>query len=177
MLQETDCTLTEEEKSVRLRVLDIVAGTSVDGPGLRTSIYLAGCDHECPGCHNPESWARDGGREMSVAEIMATVRENDFNVTFSGGDPLYQADGVTTLARAVKRAGYTLWCYTGFTYEHVAVSPRFAGLLGLVDVLVDGPFIESQRDTTLLFRGSSNQRLVDVASSREAGAVVVWSPE
>lgn len=177
MLQETDCTLTEEEKNVRLRVLDIVAGTSVDGPGLRTSIYLAGCDHECPGCHNPESWAHDGGREMSVAEIMDTVKENDFNVTLSGGDPLYQAEGVTTLARAVKRAGYTLWCYTGFTYEYVAVSPRFAGLLGLVDVLVDGPFIESQRDTTLLFRGSSNQRLVDVASSREAGTVVVWSPD
>ena len=116
MLQDADYTPTEEEKNIRLRVLDIVAGTSVDGPGLRTSIYLAGCDHACPGCHNPESWAHDGGREMSVAEIMDTVRENDFNVTFSGGDPLYQAEGVTALAGAVKRAGYTLWCYTGFTY-------------------------------------------------------------
>ena len=175
MLQDADYTPTEEEKNIRLRVLDIVAGTSVDGPGLRTSIYLAGCDHACPGCHNPESWAHDGGREMSVAEIMDTVRENDFNVTFSGGDPLYQAEGVAALAGAVKRAGYTLWCYTGFTYEHVAAAPRFAPLMEFVDVLVDGPFIESMRDTALLFRGSSNQRHVDVAASRKAGGVVAWS--
>ncbi|WP_295727668.1 anaerobic ribonucleoside-triphosphate reductase activating protein [uncultured Muribaculum sp.] len=158
-----------------MRVLDIVAGTSVDGPGLRTSIYLAGCDHACRGCHNPESWGHDSGHEMSVDEVMEVVRDNDFNVTFSGGDPLYQAEAVTELARAVKSAGYTLWCYTGFTYEQIAVQPRFAPLMSLVDVLVDGPFVEELRDTSLLFRGSSNQRLIDLNATRQSGKPVIWS--
>lgn len=158
-----------------VRVLDIVAGTSVDGPGLRTSIYFAGCDHACPGCHNPESWAHDGGREMTVDEVMEVVRENEFNVTFSGGDPLYQAESVTELARAIKNEGYTLWCYTGFTYEQLDGHPHFEALMALVDVLVDGPFVEKLRDTSLLFRGSSNQRLIDMNATRKSGNIVMWS--
>lgn len=176
MQGETDSSAPETETPT-LRVLDIVAGTSVDGPGLRTSIYFAGCEHACPGCHNPESWARDGGRLMSVAEIMDIVRDNDFNVTFSGGDPLYQCAGVTALARAVKSAGYTLWCYTGFTYEQVTAMEQCADLLGLVDVIVDGPFVAARRDTSLLFRGSSNQRLIDVGASRAANTPVLWHAE
>ena len=103
-----------------LRVLDIVAGTSVDGPGLRTSIYFAGCHHRCPGCHNPQSWDPEGGTEMTVEQIMAEIVENDFNVTFSGGDPLYQdPEALLELATAIRDAGYTLWCYTGFVYEEI----------------------------------------------------------
>lgn len=144
-----------------LRVLDIVAGTSVDGPGLRTSVYFAGCHHHCPGCHNPQSWDPDGGTEMTVEQIMAEIVENDFNVTFSGGDPLYQdPEALLELARAVRAAGYTLWCYTGFLYEELKDNPRYAELLPLFETVVDGPFIESLRDTSLLFRGSSNQRLI-----------------
>ncbi len=105
---------------MKLRVLDIVGGTSVDGPGLRTSIYFAGCSHHCPGCHNPQSWDAAGGVEMSIDEIMAVIDENDFNVTFSGGDPLLQAEGVGELARRLKADGRTVWCYTGYTYEEVA---------------------------------------------------------
>jgi anaerobic ribonucleoside-triphosphate reductase activating protein len=159
-----------------LRVLDIVAGTSVDGPGLRTSIYFAGCDHRCPGCHNPESWAHDGGHAMTVEEIMAVVRENDFNVTFSGGDPLYQRVGMEALARAVKAEGYTLWCYTGFTYEQLAEMDDYRELIGMFDVLVDGSFIEKQRDISLLFRGSANQRLIDVKATRTVGEITLWQP-
>lgn len=88
---------------MRIRVLDIVEGTSVDGPGLRTSIYLAGCHHRCPGCHNPESWAMDGGREASVDELLDTIRYNDFNVTLSGGDPLYHPKEVRNCAGASSR--------------------------------------------------------------------------
>jgi anaerobic ribonucleoside-triphosphate reductase activating protein len=159
-----------------LRVLDIVAGTSVDGPGLRTSIYFAGCDHRCPGCHNPESWSHDAGREMTVEEIMAVVRENDFNVTFSGGDPLYQRVGIEALARAVKAEGYTLWCYTGFTFEQLMEMEGYRDLVAMFDVLVDGPFIEKQRDISLHFRGSANQRLIDVPATLAASTIALWQP-
>ena len=156
-----------------LRVLDIVGGTSVDGPGLRTSVYFAGYNHHCPGCHNPQSWDAAGGMEMTIDEIIAVIDENDFNVTLSGGDPLMQVEGVTELARRLKEAGRNVWCYTGYTYEQVSASPRLSGVLPYIDVLVDGAFIESRRDVGLRFRGSSNQRLIDVARS-EPGSPVVW---
>lgn len=146
----------------KLRVLDIVGGTSVDGPGLRTSIYFAGCSHHCPGCHNPQSWDPQGGRLMSVEEIMEVVRENDFNVTFSGGDPLFQAEALLPLAKAVKAEGYTIWCYTGYLYEDVIADECLSAVLKYVDVLVDGPFVMDLRDTSLLFRGSSNQRIIEL---------------
>ncbi|MDE5568198.1 MAG: anaerobic ribonucleoside-triphosphate reductase activating protein [Muribaculaceae bacterium] len=143
-----------------LRVVDIVDGTSVDGPGLRTSIYFAGCDHRCPGCHNPSTWDFNAGRDMTVDELMLRIIDNEFNVTFSGGDPLYQLEPLTALARAVKASGKTIWCYTGFIYEDLLAAPRYAEILSLIDVLVDGPFILALRDTDLLFRGSSNQRII-----------------
>ena len=146
-----------------LRVIDIVEGTSVDGPGLRTSIYFAGCRHECPGCHNPQSWDFSAGRDMTVDELMEIITENDFNVTFSGGDPLYQPlDLLAELARRIHAAGLTVWCYTGFLLEDLQRQPRYAPLLAALDVLVDGPFIEGLRDTSLLFRGSSNQRIISL---------------
>lgn len=149
-----------------LRVLDIVAGTSVDGPGLRTSIYFAGCHHRCPGCHNPQSWDPEGGTEMTVEQIMAEIVENDFNVTFSGGDPLYQdPEALLELATAIRDAGYTLWCYTGFVYEEIKDNPRYTALLPLFETIVDGPFVEALRDTSLIFRGSSNQRLIRPSES------------
>ncbi len=146
-----------------LRVIDIIDGTSVDGPGLRTSIYFAGCDHHCPGCHNPSTWDFSAGRDMSVGEIVEHIVENDFNVTFSGGDPLYQYEALTILARAIKAASKTIWCYTGFTYEQLASDPRYSELLSNIDVLVDGPFILALSDTDLRFRGSSNQRIIDLS--------------
>lgn len=159
---------------MKLRVLDIVFGTSVDGPGLRTSIYFAGCHHRCPGCHNPQSWDPEGGKDMTVEEIMDVITENGFNVTFSGGDPLYQSDAIIPLAQAIAKEGFTIWCYTGFLYEDIVSHPQYDELLKLVDVLVDGPFIESQRDISLRFRGSHNQRLIDVAASTP-DRIVLWN--
>lgn len=156
-----------------MRILDIVPGTSVDGPGLRTSIYFAGCSHGCPGCHNPQSWDFDGGREMSVGEVMAVIIENDFDVTFTGGDPMYVAESLIPLAKEIRGIGKTIWCYTGFTYEVLMAETGARSLLDYVDVLVDGPFIESKRDVHLLFRGSSNQRLVDIKKSTPS-SVVEW---
>lgn len=159
---------------MKLRVLDIVGGTSVDGPGLRTSVYFAGCNHHCPGCHNPQSWDFDGGEAMSVLRIKEIIDDCDFNVTFSGGDPLMQpVDEMVELARLLKADGRTIWCYTGYSYEYLASRPEYEELLTCIDVLVDGPFVESLRDISLRFRGSSNQRLVDVARSTP-DCVVEW---
>lgn len=156
-----------------MKILDIVPGTSVDGPGLRTAIYFAGCAHKCEGCHNPQSWDFDGGREMTVEELMDVIIENDFDVTFTGGDPIYQAKDIVALASEIVKVGKDIWCYTGFRYEDLMLHDDAKELLRYVDVLVDGPFVNSLRDVHLLFRGSSNQRLVDIKKSTP-DSVVEW---
>ncbi len=160
-----------------LRVVDIVDGTTVDGPGFRTSIYFAGCDHRCDGCHNPMTWAHDAGRDMTIDELLERIDENDMDVTFSGGDPLFQVEKLLPLAAAIKERGFTLWCYTGFEFERVAGDPVMCRILDYADVVVDGPFILSQRDTDLLFRGSANQRLIDVDHWRKTGEISFWRSE
>ena len=162
-----------------IRVLDIVEDTMVAGPGFRTSIYCAGCRHQCPGCHNPQSWAFDQGREMSVRELMRVIIADPYTrgVTFSGGDPMYQAAAFAELARQIhRRTQKDIWCYTGFTFESLIQQDQ-RELLAEVDVLVDGPFVQSLHDPDLLFRGSSNQRLIDVQASLYSGKTVLWKPE
>lgn len=150
-----------------MRIIRIIEGTSVDGPGLRTSIYFAGCRHRCSGCHNEHTWDFDAGEDRSVDDVFALVKYNGFPVTFTGGDPLYQAERIIPLARKIKEElKLDIWCYTGFTHEELLELGNAAvnELLQLVDVLVDGPFVESLRDTTLPFRGSSNQRIIKLWS-------------
>lgn len=147
----------------------------VDGPGFRTSIYCAGCRHKCPGCHNPQSWDFSGGREMSTEELMRIIMADPYaNVTFSGGDPMYQAAGFAELARAIhRRTNKDIWCFTGFRFEDLIQHDQ-RELLEQLDVLVDGPYVASLRDPDLLFRGSSNQRIIDVQASLFASEVVLW---
>ena len=164
---------------MRLRILDIVEDTMVDGPGFRTSIYCAGCRHQCKGCHNPQSWDFNQGREMTVEEIMRIIMADPYTrgVTFSGGDPMYQAARFAELARQIhRRTQKDVWCYTGFTFESLIQQDQ-RELLAEVDVLVDGPFVESLHDPDLLFRGSSNQRLIDVQASLYSGETVLWKPD
>lgn len=151
---------------IRLNVLDIAEGTGVDGPGLRTAIYLAGCQHHCPGCHNPQSWDMNGGSSMTIDDLIAIVKVNDFNVTLSGGDPLFHPEEVMELCRKIKiDTGKTIWCYTGFTWEEISANKSLSAVMRWIDVLVDGRFDISRRDTSLRFRGSSNQRIIDVNAS------------
>ncbi len=145
----------------------------VDGPGFRTSIYCAGCNHQCPGCHNPQSWDFRGGKEMTVEQIMRVIEADPFTrgVTFSGGDPMYQAAGFAELARQIhRRTQKDIWCYTGFTFESLIHDDQ-RELLSELDVLIDGPFIEKFSDPDLLFRGSYNQRIIDVPRSLAEGKV------
>ena len=149
----------------------------VDGPGFRTAIYAAGCTHHCLGCHNPQSWDIRAGREMTTEEILVPILADPFaDVTFTGGDPMMQPEGFTELACAIKEQSHkTIWCYTGYTYETLLTMPAQRELLRHIDVLVDGPFIQNLRDEQLRFRGSSNQRTIDVQRSLESGTVILWT--
>ena len=148
----------------KLSILDIIDGTVVDGPGFRLSIYCAGCSHRCNGCHNPQSWEVGNGKEMDIDELMQVVKDSPWNVTLSGGDPFFQAEGFAELARRIKaETTKTVWCYTGYTLEALVKEndPWKMELLRNIDVLVDGPFVQDLRDEQLRFRGSSNQRILD----------------
>ncbi|MDE5956957.1 MAG: anaerobic ribonucleoside-triphosphate reductase activating protein [Muribaculaceae bacterium] len=141
-------------------VLDIRRGTTVDGPGLRTSIYLAGCRHACPGCHNPDSWDFNAGTPMTVDEILEVVREEDFDVTLTGGDPLMHPHTLPLLTAAIRSLGKSIWLYTGYTISQIRLNPALRRAVADIDTIVEGPFILALRDTDLIFRGSANQRII-----------------
>lgn len=162
-----------------ISVLNIVHDTMVDGPGFRTAIYCAGCPNACPGCHNPQSWDIRHGNMMSTEELLSEIMADPFaDVTFSGGDPMFQAAGFAELAAAIKtQTAKSIWCFTGYTYESLLAHPVQRTLLKWVDVLVDGPFVQSLRDEELLFRGSCNQRLIDVQASLQTNRLVLYQPD
>lgn len=147
---------------MKIKVADILYETTADMPGLSTSIYAQGCGHKCWGCHNPQTWDFDGGKEYDVEELFDIILSDVFSdVTFSGGDPLFQVETFTQLAKMVKnKTNKTIWCYTGYTYEFIKESPKLRQILPFLDVLVDGPFMMEKRNTDLKFRGSENQRII-----------------
>ncbi|MDE5887903.1 MAG: anaerobic ribonucleoside-triphosphate reductase activating protein [Muribaculaceae bacterium] len=155
-------------------VLAIMRGTTVDGPGFRTSIYLAGCAHRCEGCHNPASWDKNGGSSMSLDEIMEIVRDEDFDVTLSGGDPLFNPESTARLVEALKNDGRNVWIYTGYNWEEILSDRSLLNAVEKADVLVDGPFLLHLKDADLLFRGSSNQRLILIQESLTSGNAVLF---
>lgn len=163
----------------KLSILNIVHDTTVDGPGFRTAIYAAGCVHQCPGCHNPHSWDVKSGTLYSVDRLLDILKEDEFsNVTFSGGDPLMQVDGFSILAQRIKNeTGKNIWCYTGFLYEQILKSAKLSRILPYIDVLVDGRYIAALRNEDLQFRGSVNQRLIDVQKSLRTGRIEIWNRE
>ncbi len=153
-----------------------IAGDSiVDGPGIRTTFFSQGCPHHCPGCHNPETWAFDGGTPMETEDLVAIVKSNPLcrGVTFSGGEPFAQAEGFLELALALKAQGYEVASYSGYTFEQLlAGTVAQRRLLENIDILIDGPFILAQKSLELPFRGSRNQRILDVPKSLAAGQAV-----
>lgn len=161
---------------MKVRVAALVNDSIVDGPGLRYGLYVQGCPHRCKGCHNPQTHSFDGGTEMDTAEIWAEIAANPLlsGITFSGGDPLCQPEPLTEIAKKGKEQGLSIWCYTGDCFEDLVAEsdPMVMELLRYVDVLVDGPFLLEQRTLELPFRGSKNQRLVNVPLSLEAGKVI-----
>lgn len=161
-----------------MRIANTVNDSIVDGPGLRFTVFTQGCRHACPGCHNPETHDPAGGEEVSVEALALRLEKNPLieGLTLSGGEPFLQAEECARLARLARALGLTVWTYTGFLYERLAASehPDWRALLAETDVLVDGPYVEAERSYGLPFRGSRNQRLIDVPASRAAGRVILW---
>jgi anaerobic ribonucleoside-triphosphate reductase activating protein len=153
----------------------------VDGPGFRYAVFVQGCKFRCPGCHNPQLQSFTGGRRISVAEILAAIKANPLlsGLTLSGGDPFTQADPCAVLAEHVRALGLSVMVYTGYLWEDLlaAGNPAWRRLIEAADILVDGPFIQAQKNIDLRFRGSANQRLIDVPQSLAAGRVICWADE
>ena len=158
-----------------LSLIKIVDSTTVDGPGFRTAIYGAGCLHHCLGCHNPASWQLEAGNPTSIDEIVEHIGNNHFEqVTFSGGDPFFQVEPFAILAQRIKEQFHkNIWCYTGYTFEQLAVQTKAISLLKLIDVLVDGKFCKDLAVPSLRFRGSTNQRFIDVQASLKAKKTIL----
>lgn len=161
-----------------MRIAGFVEESIVDGPGFRIVIFFQGCAHHCYGCHNPETWDFEGGKEVSFDLIKKIIDDNPYadGITISGGDPLYQIDASTEIAEYAKSKGLDVILYTGFLFEEVIemtkANQRLKDLLNNVDTLIDGPFILEQRHLSLKFRGSSNQRIIDVKKSLMQNKIV-----
>ena len=166
---------------MEIRLAGIEPESIVDGPGYRLAVFVQGCPHGCPGCHNPGTHDPAGGRLSDTAEIIARLGKNPLvrGVTLTGGEPMMQAAALCEVAAAARQKGLSVWCYTGYTLEALARenNPDRMRLLGLVDVLVDGPYIVRERSLDLLYCGSKNQRLIDMNRTREAGEIRLFEPD
>lgn len=160
-----------------MKIFGLVQDSIVDGPGWRFSCFVQGCPHHCPGCHNPDSHDPNGGTEMTVEEVARQMLSNPLTdgLTLSGGEPFQQPEACLELAKIAHANGLNVWAYSGWTYDHLLHSgtEEQKALLREVDVLVDGPFLLEQRSLTLSWRGSRNQRVIDVQASLAAGEVVI----
>ena len=161
---------------MKIRIADIIEESFVDGVGVRFAIFVQGCPHRCKGCHNPTTHDFNGGKIVDTEEIIKKFSKSPLinGITLTGGEPLNQIDSVTELAKRAKNINLSVWCYTGYVYENLLGDSKINDFLDYVDVLIDGPFIESQRDLTMPFCGSRNQRLIDIPNSRAQEKIINW---
>lgn len=165
-----------------LRLAGVVRESITDGPGLRFTVFCQGCPHECPKCHNVDTWNFDAGKDVAVDKIIAEIEKNPLlqGVTFSGGEPFCQAEGFSALADGLRASDkcrqMDIMVYTGYRYEELVEmseeNTKIRELMEKIDILVDGKFEDSKRDISLRFRGSSNQRIIDMKSTLEKGEIV-----
>ncbi|MDO4833657.1 MAG: anaerobic ribonucleoside-triphosphate reductase activating protein [Bacillota bacterium] len=162
-----------------IRIAGIMRESIVDGPGIRFTVFCQGCPHGCPGCHNPETHDPAGGRDIPIDRLLEEFDKNPLlaGMTFSGGEPMCQAEGFAELGREVKKRGKTITIFSGYTLEQLMKRAKedrgTAELLAMCDILIDGPFVQAERDLTLRFRGSRNQRVIDMNRTREEGRIVL----
>ena len=170
------------EREAHIRLAGVVRESIVDGPGIRFVVFCQGCPHHCPGCHNRQTHDFSGGYDCEVGRIVEAVDENPLldGVTFSGGEPVCQSEGFLALARQIKARGLHIVMYSGYTFEELLLRAEndaaLDELLHLIDVLIDGRYEADRRDLTLAFRGSKNQRALDLPSSLEQKRpVAAWA--
>ena len=162
---------------MQIRLAGTVNDSIVDGPGIRFSIFTQGCSHHCKGCQNPQTWSFEGGELTDTDDLLARIAKNPLlkGITLTGGEPFEQPEPLIELCQACHERGLDVWAYSGYTFEELMAGkagPVARELLGLCDVLVDGLFVEDLQSYDLKWRGSSNQRVIDVPASLEAGEVV-----
>ena len=163
----------------------IETGGLAEGPGPRTVIWFQGCPIRCPGCYNPHLWPFDGGQEMTLAQILAEVKEGrargDVGVSLVGGEPLAQPEGCAELCVALHESGVHVIVFTGLTYQDIVslveAIPAYEVILDNANVLVDGPFIRDEYDARIAYRGSRNQRAIDLRATQARGHIVTLSRE
>lgn len=163
-----------------MQLASIVEDSIVDGPGIRVTVFCQGCPHRCEGCHNPQSHPFEGGTPKTAQEVFAVIKGSPLarGVTFSGGEPFAQAQAFAALAALLKADGYEVASYSGYTFEELlAGTPAQQALLQQLDILVDGPFVLAQRNLDLRFRGSENQRIIDVPRSLAQKNAVLCTAE
>lgn len=159
------------------RICGLEPNSSVDGEGLRFAVFFQGCLKKCKGCHNPESWQLFGGMRIDTEEIFKLIDKDPLlqGITLSGGEPFLQPVAALELAKGAHKRGLDVWCWSGYTWEEISIwQDNRAELLREIDVLVDGPFVEEEKSLELCWRGSRNQRVIDVKKSLEKGEVVPY---
>jgi len=163
---------------MKIRLAGIEPASITDGPGFRYTVFVQGCPHKCPGCHNPQTHDFSGGMEADTEMLLEDFAADPLlaGMTFSGGEPFCQPEPLAQLAQKVHALGKTVVCYSGWTYEQLLAmeDPAVQALLSACDVLVDGPFLLEQRNLDLRFRGSENQRCIDLNATRRAGETVLF---
>lgn len=163
-----------------IRIAGIMRESIVDGPGIRFAVFCQGCPHACPGCHNPETHDFNGGSEVKIERIIEEFDKNPLlaGITFSGGEPMCQPEGFAALGKLVKERGKTITIFSGYTLEQLLEKGKknkaTAELMMMCDILIDGLYEQSKRDLTLQFRGSSNQRVIDMNRTRKEGKIVLY---
>lgn len=165
----------------KVRLSGIVSESVCDGPGFRTVLFFQGCNHHCIGCHNPQTWSFSGGEEHEISDLLRTLPDSPLikGITFSGGDPFYQADAAALIAEELHNRGKNIWAYTGFKWEELLLESNLSRMKFLLqcDVLVDGPFNYKEAKTGLIFRGSLNQRIIMVKESYLEKRIILWEPQ
>ncbi len=160
-----------------IRLAGYVNDSLVDGPGIRLTIFTQGCPYACPGCHNPDTWEAKGGEEVEIDYLVSLWRKNPLldGITLSGGEPLFQKDKLLPLIKLAKADGLNITLYTGTTLEKLRAinDPVTSEILALVDYLIDGPFILREKNLSLLYRGSNNQRIIDLRKSTPDHLVLI----
>ena len=161
--------------STTIRIAGAVQESIVDGPGIRYVIFTQGCPFHCKGCHNPQAQSLSGGMDVKLRVLYDEFINNPLikGVTFSGGEPFIQTGPLVILAKILRNKGYSIWSYSGYVYEKIIDDPIRRRLLEQLDVLVDGPFILSQKSMDIDFRGSKNQRIINVQESLLRNKVVL----
>lgn len=168
------------KKADSIRLAGIVRESIVDGPGIRFTVFCQGCPHACKGCHNPETHDFAGGKDVSIDRLIEEIEKNKLlaGVTFSGGEPFCQPGPFAELGRRVKDMGLNITVFSGYTLEQLndmsVQNADVRELLELTDILIDGPFVNELRDLTLQFRGSGNQRVIDMNETRKTGETAIW---